>query len=86
MTLPSAFYIVFVLLVNSDHDKQYFIGLCTDVGTSKFMPLEFIKFNSDYVLMYNVYVGYVLCLHAYFHSAHICMLYNSVKCVHYLCH
>ena len=47
-------------------DKQYFIGLCSDVGTYKFVPLEFIKFNLDYVLMYMFYVGYVLCLHAYF--------------------
>ena len=32
-----------------------------------------------------VYVGYVLCLHAYF-SFSTCMIYNCVKCVHYCYH
>ena len=40
------------------------------------LVLEFIKFNLDSVLMYCV------CMHN-FHSAHICMVYNSVKCVHF---
>ena len=64
-------------------DKPYFIGLCIDVGTCKFKPLEVIKFYLDYVLMYMLMsYMYCVCMHT-FHSAHICMVYNSVKCVHY---
>ena len=64
-------------------DKQYFIGLCIDVGTYTCIPLEFIEFNLDFVLMYMcMSVMYYVCMHT-FHSAHICMVFNSVKCVHY---
>ena len=67
-------------------DKQYFIELCIDVGTCKFIPLEFIKFNLDYVVMYMFMSDmYCVCMHT-FHSAHICMVHNSVKCVHYFYH
>ena len=67
-------------------DKQYFIGLCIDVRTCKFIPLEFIKSNLDSVLMYMFMSDmYCVCMHT-FHSAHtyihIYMVYNSVKCVH----
>ena len=64
-------------------DKQNFIGLCIDVGTYKFIPMEFIKFNLDSVLMYMfMSLIYYVCMHT-FHSAHICIVYNSVKCVRY---
>ena len=64
-------------------DRQYFIGLCIVVRTCKFIPLEFIKYNLDYVLMYMfMSTMYCVCMHT-FHSAHICMVFNSVKCVHY---
>ena len=51
-------------------DKEYFIELCTDVGTYKYMPLELIKYNVDYGLMY-VFMSamYCVCMHT-FHSAH----------------
>ena len=62
---------------------QYFIGLCIDVRTCKFIPLEFMKFNSDSVLMCMFTSAmYCVCMHT-FHLAHICMVFNSVKCVHY---
>ena len=52
-------------------DKQYFIGLCIDVGAYTFLPLEFIKFNLDSVLMYIfTWAMYCVCMHT-FHSAHI---------------
>ena len=61
-------------------DKQYFIGLCIDVGTCKLIPFEFITFNLDSVPMYMFMSDmYCVCMHT-FHSAHICMVYNSVKC------
>ena len=64
----------------SDH------GLCIDVRTCKFIPLEFIKFNLDSVLMYMVMSDmYCVYMHT-FHSAHICMVVTSVKCVHYFYH
>ena len=64
-------------------DRQYFIGLCIDVGTCTFKPLEFFKFYLDYVLMYMFMSAmYCVCMHT-FHSAHKCMVFNSVKCVHY---
>ena len=67
-------------------DRQYFIGLCIDVRTCKFTPLEFIKFNLDSVFMYMFMSAmYCVCIHT-FHSAHICMVFNSVKCVHYFYH
>ena len=67
-------------------DKQYFIGLCIDVRTCKFTPLEFIKFNLDYVPMYMFMSDmYCVCMPT-FHSANICMVYNSVKCVHIFYH
>ena len=54
--------------------KQYFIGLCIDVGTCKFIPLEFIKFSLDSVLMYMFMSDmYCVCMHT-FHSAHICIV------------
>ena len=59
--------------------KQYFIGLCIDVGTYKFISLEFINYHLDSVLMSAMYC---VCMYT-FHSAHICIVYNSVKCVHY---
>ena len=62
-------------------DRQYFIRLCIDVGTCNCIPLEFIKFNLDSVLMF-MSAMYCVCMHT-FHSAHICMVFNSVKCVHY---
>ena len=66
--------------------KHYFIGLCIDVGTYTFIPLEFIKFKLDSVLMYIMFMSamYCVCMHT-FHSAHtyICIVYNSVKCVRY---
>ena len=43
-----------------------------------------MTFNLDYVLMYMSAMYYV-CMHT-FHSAHICMVFNSVKCVHYFYH
>ena len=53
-------------------DRHYFIGLC----------IEFIKFYLDYVLMYMFMSAmYCVCMHT-FHSAYICMVFNSVKCVH----
>ena len=67
-------------------DRQYFIGLCIDVRTCKFIPLEFIKFYLDYVLMYMfdfMSAMYCVCMHT-FHSVHICMVFNRVKYVHYL--
>ena len=65
-------------------DRQCFIGLCIVVRTCKFIPLEFIKYNLNYVLMYMFMSAmYSVCMHT-FHSAHICMVFNSVKCVHYL--
>ena len=64
-------------------DRQYFIGLCIDVRTCKFIPLEFIKFNLDSVFMYMFMSAmYCVCMPT-FHSAYICMVFNSVKCVHY---
>ena len=85
MTLLSDFLdMVFVLMVNSD--KQYFIGLCIDVGTCKFIPLELIKYYLKSVLMYMFKLDmYCVCMHT-FHSAHICIVYNCVKCVHYWYH
>ena len=66
--------------------KQYYIGLCIDVGTCKCIPLEFIKFNLDSVLLYMFISDmYYVCMHTC-HSVHICMVYNSVKCVHYFYH
>ena len=38
-------------------DKQYFIGLCIDVRTCKFIPLAYIKFNLDY----GMYLCICLC-------------------------
>ena len=68
------------------NDRQYFIGLCIDVRTCKFIPLEFIKCNLYYVLMHMFMSAmYCVCMHT-FHSAHICMVFNSVKCVHYFYH
>ena len=62
------------------------MGLCIDVGTFKFLLLEFIKFNLDSVPMYMfMWAMYCVCMHT-FNSAHICMVYNSLKCVHYLYH
>ena len=67
-------------------DRQYFIGLFINVRTCKFIPLEFIKFNLDSVLMYMFMSAmYCVCMHT-FHSAHICMVFNSVKCVYYFYH
>ena len=67
-------------------DRQYFIGLCIDVRTCTFIPLEFIKLNLDSVLMYMFMSDmYCVCMHT-FHLAHICMVFNSVKCVHYFYH
>ena len=52
----------------------------------KFLPLEFINYNLDYVLMYMFMSAmYRVCMHT-FHSAHICMVFNSVNCVHYFHH
>ena len=65
-------------------DKQYFIGLCIDVGTYYFIQLEFIKFNFDSMLMY-MSAMYCVCMYT-FHSTHICMVFNSVNCVHYFYH
>ena len=62
-------------------DKQYVIGLYIDVGSYKLIPLEFIKYNLDFVLMY-MSAMYYACIQN-FHSAHICIVYNSVACVHY---
>ena len=52
-------------------NKQYFIGLCIDVATYKFIPLEFIKFNLDSVPMY-MFMSAIncVCMHT-FHSAHM---------------
>ena len=62
-------------------DRQYFIGLCIYGRTCKF-----IKFNLDSVLMYMFMSAmYCVCIHT-FHSAHICMVFNSVKCVNYFYH
>ena len=62
-------------------DRHFFIGLCIDVITCKF-----IKFNLDSVLMHMFMSAmYCVCKHT-FHSAHICMVFNSVKCVHYFYH
>ena len=67
-------------------DRQYFIGLCINVRKCKLIPLEFIKFNLYYVLMYMFMSAmYCVCMHT-FYSAHICMVFNSVKCVHYFYH
>ena len=67
-------------------NRQYFIGLGIDVRTCKFISLEFIKFNLDSVLMYMFMSAmYCVCMHT-FHSAHIYMVFNSVKCVHYFYH
>ena len=46
-------------------------------------PWEFIKFNFDSVMMYMFMSAmYCVCMHT-FHSAHVCIVYNSVKCVRY---
>ena len=67
-------------------ENQCFIGLCIDAGTYKFIPLEFIKFNKDFLLMYIfMSVMHCVCIHI-FHSAHICIVYNSMKCEHYFYH
>ena len=51
--------------------RQYFIGQHIDVGTCKFIPMEFIKFNLDSVLMYMFMSAmYCVCMHN-FHSAHM---------------
>ena len=55
-------------------DRQYFIGLCIDVRTCKFIPLEFIQYHLDYVLMYMFMSAmYCVCINI-FHLAHICMV------------
>ena len=58
-------------------ERQYFIRLSIVVRTGKFKPLEFIKFYLDYVLMYMFMSAmYCVCMQT-FHSAHICMVFNS---------
>ena len=64
-------------------NRHYFIGLCIVVRTCKFIPLEFIKFNLYYVPTHMfMWAMYCVCRHT-FHSTHICVVFNSVKCVHY---
>ena len=55
-------------------DRQYFIGLCIDIRTWKFIPLEFIKFNLDSVCvclcqLFIVFacILFVVCLVGLFH-------------------
>ena len=64
---------------------------CCIVGsTMTVMTLDVkLEWNSisnwlDYVLMY-MSAMYCVCMHT-FNSAHIYMVFNSVKCVHYFCH
>ena len=60
-------------------DRQYFIGLCIDVNLYHWN----LSINLDNVLMYMFMSAmYCVCMHT-FHSAHICMVFNSVKCVHF---
>ena len=64
-------------------DIQYFIVLCIVVRKCKYIPLEFINYYLDYVLMYMLMSAmYCVYMHT-FHLAYICMVFNSVKCVHY---
>ena len=52
-------------------NKQYFIGLCINVGIYKCIPLKFIVYNLDYILMYMCMSAmYCVCMHT-FHSAQI---------------
>ena len=67
---------VFILMVNII-SLDYYI----DLGACKFIPLEFIKYKLDSVLMFMSAI-YRVCMHT-FHSADICIVCNSVKCVHY---
>ena len=52
----------------------------------KYIPFEFIKNNLDYLLMY-MFMSAMYCVYMHtFHSAHICIVFNNVKCVHYFYH
>ena len=58
-------------------DRKYFIGLCIDVRTCKFIPLEFIEYTLDSVLMYMFMSAmYCVCMHT-FHSAYMVESHES---------